>query len=78
MRALFLLLAILNLAYFTWQWQQQGNATQLQNGPIAVAPNTNTLTLLNEVGTPLTPQAAPPRSGSLQETPPAQPRSDAP
>lgn len=69
MRILFLLLVLINLGYFTWQWPQQTNDTILPRGPIPVTPNSKTLTLLSEVHTP--PAAnTPPRNNALQEAPP--------
>jgi hypothetical protein len=52
MRILFLLLLLLNLGYFGWQWQQQhGEAAGVpSSGPLPVAPGAKTLTLLNELG----------------------------
>ena len=71
MRALFLLLVLLNLGYFTWQWQQPGDVKPPAGGlPIAVAPDTKTLTLLSELHNNPDAKASPPRSDSLQEAAP--------
>jgi hypothetical protein len=68
MRPLFLVLVLINLGYFAWQRQQQVDESAVQSGPLAVAPHSNTLTLLSEIHT--SPSAdAPPRSNTLQEAP---------
>ena len=74
MRILFLLLLLLNLGYFGWQWQQQhGESTGApSSGPLPAVPGAKTLTMLNEVGAASTASAAP-RSDALQETPPPGP-----
>jgi len=70
MRVLFLLLILVNLAFFTWQWQQQSVEKDVPSGPLAVAPNSTTLKLLSEAATPATADnAAAPRNNALQETP---------
>ena len=69
MRPLFLLLVLINLAYFTWQWQQQSEVKHLSSGPLAVAPNSNTLKLLSETDIPAADNTSAPRSNALQEAP---------
>ena len=69
MRILFLLLILLNLGYFMWQWPQQTNDKILPSGPIPVTPNSKTLTLLSEIPHPST-EETPPRDNALQETTP--------
>lgn len=73
MRALFLLLLLLNIGYFAWQWQQpsEDDLRSLSGGPIPVAPGTTTLTLLSEVHTPSAADKTPPDNKAVQETPPA-------
>jgi len=61
MRILFLLLILINLGYFMWQWPLQTNDKILPSGPLPVAPNGKTLTLLNEIHHPA---AAPPAKSS--------------
>jgi hypothetical protein len=71
MRILFLLLVLANLGYFTWQWQQQDNQIPPPSGPIAAAPDSNTLKLLSELDSPdAADNTAEPRSDALQETTP--------
>jgi hypothetical protein len=71
MRVMFLLLVLLNLGLFTWHWQRQSNEPPPSSGPIAVAPDSKTLTLLNEIDNPdATANTPVPRSDALQETPP--------
>ena len=70
MRPLFLLLVLTNLAFFTWQWQQHSEVKRMPSGPLAVAPNSNTLKLLSEAGVPAaTDNTSAPRSNALQEAP---------
>ena len=69
MRTLFLLLLLLNLGYFAWQRQQLGNEQPLPNGPLAVAPNSKTLTLLSEIRTPPPAASAAPSGNAHQEAP---------
>jgi hypothetical protein len=70
MRPLFLLLILINLAFFTWQWQQQSEVKRLPSGPLAVAPNSNTLKLLSETDIPAAADnTSAPRSNALQEAP---------
>ena len=73
MRALFLLLLLLNIGYFVWQWQQpsKDDLRSLSGGPIAVAPGTTTLTLLSEVHAPPAAEKTPPDNNAVPETPPA-------
>ncbi|MEJ2553261.1 MAG: hypothetical protein P8164_14875 [Gammaproteobacteria bacterium] len=74
MRILFLLLILLNLGYFMWQWPHQTNDKILPKGPIPVAPHSKTLQLLSEVHTPPAPKPAPaaPDDNTSPATPPAQ------
>jgi hypothetical protein len=70
MRPLFLLLILVNLAFFTWQWQQQSEVKSVPSGPLAVAPNSNTLKLLSETDSPAAADNTPaPRGNALQEAP---------
>ena len=73
MRILFLLLILINLGYFMWQWPQQTNERILPNGPLAVAPNSKTLTLLSEIHAPPAALDTAPRNNPLQEAPPTPP-----
>lgn len=69
MRLLFLLLILLNLGYFLWQWPQQTNDKILPSGPLPVTPNSNVLKLLSEVHKPST--AASTQNGNASRaTPP--------
>ncbi len=52
MRILFLLLAILNVGYFMWQWPQHTNDKILPSGPLPVSPNSKTLKMLSEIPAP--------------------------
>lgn len=54
MRPLFLFLILINAGYFAWQWQQQDSPQTVMNNPIAVVPNSKTLTLLSEAPTAMT------------------------
>ena len=75
MRALFLLLVLLNLGYFTWQWQQPSDIKPPASSlPLAVAPNTKTLTLLSEIRTaPGTATESAPGDSPQETTPPSPP-----
>ena len=69
MRILFLLLILINLGYFMWQWPHQTNDKILPNGPLPVTPNSKTLTLLSEL--PKTQGATTaPRDNATQQTQP--------
>jgi hypothetical protein len=48
MRILFLLLVLINLGYFMWQWPHQSNDKMLPSGPLAITPNSKVLKLLSE------------------------------
>ena len=68
MRILFLLLILINLGYFMWQWPQHTNDKILPSGPLPVAPNGKTLKMLSEIPAPTA--AAPAKSSpALQEAP---------
>lgn len=72
MRILFLLLILLNLGYFMWQWPHQTNETILPKGPIPIAPHSKVLQLLSEVHTPPAPKSTAPGDKSTPAAPPAQ------
>ena len=69
MRILFLLLILINVGYFMWQWPHQSNDKILPSGPIPVIPNSKTLKLLSEIPHTSTAET-PPRDNALQETAP--------
>ena len=70
MRILFLLLILINLGYFMWQWPHQTNERILPTGPIPVTPNSKTLTLLSELPNP-PPLKTPPPETPAEEPPPS-------
>ena len=69
MRILFLLLILINLGYFMWQWPQQTNDKILPTGPLPVTPNSKTLTMISELPHP--PAAKTPPSATPTEEAPA-------
>ena len=73
MRILFLLLILINLGYFMWQWPQHTNDKILPSGPLPVAPNSKTLKMLSELPHP--PAAKPAPSA---DTAPQAPATDTP
>ena len=68
MRILFLLLILINLGYFMWQWPHQTNEKILPSGPIPVAPNSKTLTMTSELPHPPA-QKTPPPANTPEEAP---------
>ena len=68
MRILFLLLVLINLAYFMWQWPHQTNDKILPNGPLAITPNSKVLQLLSETNSSSA-TATTPANGGPQESP---------
>jgi hypothetical protein len=69
MRILFLLLILINLGYFMWQWPQQSNEKILPSGPLPVSPNGKTLKMLSEIHKPAT--TAPAKSSPAPQEAPA-------
>ena len=69
MRILFLLLVVLNVGYFMWQWPQHTNDKILPSGPLPVAPNSKTLKMLSEIPAPTA--AAPAKSSPAPQEAPA-------
>ena len=72
MRILFLLLILINLGYFMWQWPNQTNDKILPNGPIPSAPHGKVLQLLSELPTSPAPKPAAPGDKATPATPSAQ------
>jgi len=78
MRVLFLLLILLNLGYFTWQWQQPNDVNPSSGAPMAIAPDTNTLTLLSELHSAPSTTTEPSSGDSRQMTTPSSPPATTP
>jgi hypothetical protein len=69
MRILFLLLVLINLGYFMWQWPQHTNDTTLPSGPLPVTPNSKILKMLSEITAPAA--TAPAKSSPAPQEAPA-------
>jgi len=77
MRILFLLLILLNLGYFMWQWPQHTNDKILPSGPLPVTPNSKVLKMLSERSNPPAIKPAPKRDASPAPSDDAAPQAPA-